>query len=181
MTAVDTAPISSASLFLDRPQRCRKLVTDLPGPLSRARQKRRSQAIAAGLGSSMPVFGQRAGGGAIVDVDGNHLVDLACGIAAGSLGASAPEVVSRVQEQAARFTHTCLLMTEYDGRPAATSVGAAAVDRFTRPVAFRGVADSALPPALQSANPWAVPQRANGRLRPAAGDYADVTASQGPS
>lgn len=43
--------------------------------------------------------------------------------------------------------------------PTATSVGAAALDRFTRPVAFQGVPDAALPPALQKANPWDVPRR----------------------
>lgn len=66
-------------------------------------------------------------------------------------------------------------------RPEATSVGAAALDRFTRPVAFQGVADSVLPPALRSANPWGVPQRVNGRQRPASGDCAGVTPTQSRS
>jgi 4-aminobutyrate aminotransferase/(S)-3-amino-2-methylpropionate transaminase len=114
MTAVDTATIRSTSQP-DQPQQCRKLVTDLPGPKSLALQKRRDDAIPAGLGSTLPVFVQRAGGAVIVDVDGNHLIDLASGIAVTSVGASAVEVVSRVQEQAARFTHTCFLVTEYDG------------------------------------------------------------------
>jgi NADP-dependent aldehyde dehydrogenase len=48
-------------------------------------------------------------------------------------------------------------------RPDATSVGAAALDRFTRPVTFQGAADVALPPALRSDNPWGVPRRVNGR------------------
>ncbi|GAA0714052.1 aldehyde dehydrogenase family protein [Dactylosporangium roseum] len=39
-------------------------------------------------------------------------------------------------------------------RPDATSVGADALARFTRPVAFQNVPDEALPPALQDANPW---------------------------
>jgi NADP-dependent aldehyde dehydrogenase len=47
-------------------------------------------------------------------------------------------------------------------RPDATSVGAAALDRFTRPVTFQGAADVTLPPALRSDNPWAVPRRVNG-------------------
>ena len=47
-------------------------------------------------------------------------------------------------------------------RPDATSVGAAALDRFTRPVTFQGVADRLLPEALQDDNPWAVPRRLNG-------------------
>ena len=52
-------------------------------------------------------------------------------------------------------------------RPDATSVGAAALDRFTRPVAFQGVPDEVLPAALQSGNPWSVPRRVNGRPQPA--------------
>jgi NADP-dependent aldehyde dehydrogenase len=52
-------------------------------------------------------------------------------------------------------------------RPDATSVGAAALDRFTRPVTFQGAADVALPPALRSDNPWGVPRRVNGRPTPA--------------
>jgi 4-aminobutyrate aminotransferase / (S)-3-amino-2-methylpropionate transaminase / 5-aminovalerate transaminase len=115
MTALDTSPISPTSSFPDQPEQCRKLVTDLPGPLSRALQKRRNEALPRGLGSTLPVFVERAGGGVIVDVDGNHLIDLASGIAVTSVGASAPDVVSRVQEQVARFTHTCFLVTEYDG------------------------------------------------------------------
>jgi 4-aminobutyrate aminotransferase / (S)-3-amino-2-methylpropionate transaminase / 5-aminovalerate transaminase len=112
MTALDTPSIS---LLPDQPEQCRKLVTELPGPMSAQRQRRRNQALPRGLGTALPVFVHRAGGGIIVDVDGNHHIDLASGIAVTSVGASAPEVVSRVQEQAARFTHTCFLVTEYDG------------------------------------------------------------------
>jgi len=46
--------------------------------------------------------------------------------------------------------------------PAATSVGAAALQRFVRPVAYQDLPDAALPPALQDANPWGLPRRVNG-------------------
>ena len=65
-------------------------------------------------------------------------------------------------------------------RPDATSVGAAALDRFTRPVAFQGTADAALPPALQAANPWAVPRRVNGRTGPVADDRTPSETGSGP-
>ena len=48
--------------------------------------------------------------------------------------------------------------------PAHTSVGAAALDRFTRPVAYQDVPDSALPPALRESNPWGLPRRVDGIL-----------------
>lgn len=116
MTPLDTASITLPTAGVDdQPEQCRRLVTEIPGPLSRALQQRRDQALPKGLGTMLPVFVERAGGAVIVDIDGNHLIDLASGIAVTSVGASAPAVVSRVQEQAARFTHTCFLVTEYDG------------------------------------------------------------------
>lgn len=48
--------------------------------------------------------------------------------------------------------------------PSATSVGAAALDRFTRPVAYQSVPDAALPAALRADNPWRLPRRVDGRL-----------------
>ena len=50
--------------------------------------------------------------------------------------------------------------------PAATSVGAAGLDRFTRPVAYQGAPQSALPPALVDANPWRITRRVDGKLAP---------------
>jgi NADP-dependent aldehyde dehydrogenase len=47
-------------------------------------------------------------------------------------------------------------------RPDATSVGAGALDRWVRPVAYQGVADAWLPEAGRAANPWNVPQRRDG-------------------
>ncbi|URM98880.1 aldehyde dehydrogenase family protein [Actinomadura madurae] len=48
--------------------------------------------------------------------------------------------------------------------PASTSVGAAALDRFTRPVTYQGAPDTALPPPLRPDNPWSVPRRVDGAL-----------------
>ena len=53
--------------------------------------------------------------------------------------------------------------------PAATSVGAAALARFTRPVAFQNTPPTALPPALADANPWRLPRRVDGRFVPVPG------------
>lgn len=100
---------------MTQPTQHRQLLTDLPGPRSRNLQERRDAELAAGLGTTMPVFVESAGGGVIVDVDGNHLIDLASGIAVTSVGAAHPAVARRVADQAARFTHTCFLVTEYDG------------------------------------------------------------------
>jgi 4-aminobutyrate aminotransferase/(S)-3-amino-2-methylpropionate transaminase len=51
----------------------------------------------------------------LVDADGNSLIDFGSGIAVTSVGNSAPRVAERVREQAARFTHTCFMVTPYEG------------------------------------------------------------------
>jgi 4-aminobutyrate aminotransferase / (S)-3-amino-2-methylpropionate transaminase / 5-aminovalerate transaminase len=93
----------------------RRLVTEIPGPRSRALQERRTAAVATGVISVLPVYVAAAGGGVLVDVDGNSLIDLASGIAVTSVGNAAPEVVTRVSEQVAAFTHTCFMVAPYDG------------------------------------------------------------------
>jgi 4-aminobutyrate aminotransferase/(S)-3-amino-2-methylpropionate transaminase len=93
----------------------RRLVTEIPGPVSRAKLARRQQHVAAGVGTLLPVFVEAAGGGVLVDADGNSLIDLGSGIAVTSVGNAAPEVARRVAEQSAAFTHTCFMITPYDG------------------------------------------------------------------
>ncbi len=98
----------------DLPQE-RRLVTEIPGPLSREHYARRQRLVAQGVSTTLPVFVVAAGGGVLVDVDGNSLIDLASGIAVTSVGNAAPEVSSRVVEQVQAFTHTCFMVTPYDG------------------------------------------------------------------
>jgi 4-aminobutyrate aminotransferase/(S)-3-amino-2-methylpropionate transaminase len=93
----------------------RRLVTPIPGPRSQELHARRTAAVAAGVGSVLPVYVAAAGGGVVVDVDGNSLIDLASGIAVTSVGNAAPDVVARVQEQVAAFTHTCFMVAPYAG------------------------------------------------------------------
>ncbi|HYN73122.1 MAG TPA: 4-aminobutyrate--2-oxoglutarate transaminase [Nakamurella sp.] len=93
----------------------RRLVTELPGPRSKELFARRQAAVSAGVSAMFPVFIERAGGGVLVDVDGNSLIDLGSGIAVTSVGNSAPRVVQAVQDQVAAFTHTCFMITAYEG------------------------------------------------------------------
>ena len=79
----------------------RRVVTAIPGPKSQELQARRAAAVAAGVGSVLPVFTARAGGGIIEDVDGNRLIDFGSGIAVTSVGASAEAVVRRASAQLA--------------------------------------------------------------------------------
>jgi 4-aminobutyrate aminotransferase/(S)-3-amino-2-methylpropionate transaminase len=105
---------NSSPLAADLPQE-RRLVTAIPGPLSQALQSRRTAAVSAGVGATLPVYITAAGGGVLLDVDGNSLIDLGSGIAVTTVGNAAPKVVAAVQEQVARFTHTCFMVTSYEG------------------------------------------------------------------
>ena len=93
----------------------RRLVTEIPGPRSRELAARRAAAVSAGVSATMPVFVAAAGGGVLLDVDGNSFIDLGSGIAVTSVGNSAPAVVEAVADQVARFTHTCFMVTPYEG------------------------------------------------------------------
>jgi 4-aminobutyrate aminotransferase / (S)-3-amino-2-methylpropionate transaminase / 5-aminovalerate transaminase len=63
----------------------------------------------------MPVYIDRAEGAVLVDVDGNSFIDLGSGIAVTSIGHAVPAVVEAVQEQVARFAHTCFMVGPYEG------------------------------------------------------------------
>lgn len=93
----------------------RRLVTAIPGPKSLELQARKTAAVASGVGTTLPVYVTAAGGGVLVDVDGNSLIDLGSGIAVTTVGNASPKVVEAVQQQVAAFTHTCFMVTPYAG------------------------------------------------------------------
>ncbi len=93
----------------------RTLVTELPGPRSVELERRRAAAVAPGVSSTFPVYVAEASGAVLVDVDGNSLIDLGSGIAVVSVGHAAPRVVDAVQAQVERFSHTCFMVTPYEG------------------------------------------------------------------
>ncbi|NLB48007.1 MAG: 4-aminobutyrate--2-oxoglutarate transaminase [Microbacteriaceae bacterium] len=93
----------------------RKLVTAIPGPKSQEILARKNAAVASGVGVALPVSIVAAGGGVLVDVDGNSLIDLGSGIAVTGVGNSAPRVVEAVKQQVEQFTHTCFTVTPYEG------------------------------------------------------------------
>ncbi len=93
----------------------RSLKTDVPGPRSAALAARREEAVAAGVSSAQPFYVQDADGGILLDVDGNAFIDLGSGIAVTSVGASDAAVVAAVREQVGHFTHTCFMVSPYEG------------------------------------------------------------------
>ncbi len=92
----------------------RQLVTEIPGPKSRALWERRNQAVSAAVGITLPIFVHAAQGSIIEDVDGNRLVDMGAGIAVMNVGHAHPAVVAAIAEQAHAFLHTCFQVTPYE-------------------------------------------------------------------
>ena len=110
MTLTDITSVGGPTL----PQH-RNLVTAIPGPRSQDLQARKVAAVPGGVGTMLPVYVVAAGGGVLVDVDGNSLIDLGSGIAVTGVGNADPAVAAAVAEQAAAFTHTCFMVTPYEG------------------------------------------------------------------
>ncbi|PBC47808.1 4-aminobutyrate--2-oxoglutarate transaminase [Rhodococcus sp. ACS1] len=108
MTAVHT-PVGGPQL-----EQVRRIVTEVPGPRSQELAARRSAALPAGLTSGAGIYTAAAGGGVLVDVDGNSFIDFGSGIAVTTVGNAAPRVVERASRQLAKYTHTCFLATPYE-------------------------------------------------------------------
>ena len=100
----------------DLPQE-RRLVTEIPGPRSRELLARRQAAVARRRRHHRcRCSSTRAGGGVIVDVDGNSLIDFGSGIAVTTVGNAAPARGRAASaSRSRRFTHTCFMVTPYEG------------------------------------------------------------------
>ncbi|WP_207456154.1 aminotransferase class III-fold pyridoxal phosphate-dependent enzyme [Herbiconiux sp. SYSU D00978] len=92
----------------------RKLVTSLPGPNSVALQRRREKSVSRGAGTLANIYMDHGAGAILVDVDGNQLIDLGCGIGVTTIGHANPAVVTAAAEQAAKLTHTLFTVTPYE-------------------------------------------------------------------
>lgn len=92
----------------------RRVVTAIPGPASQALHERRLAVVSAGVGTALPVYIDRAHDAIVVDVDGNHFIDLGGGIGVMGAGHTNDAVVAAVQQQVAKVTHTLFTVTPYE-------------------------------------------------------------------
>jgi 4-aminobutyrate aminotransferase/(S)-3-amino-2-methylpropionate transaminase len=90
---------------LDIPQE-RKVVTEIPGPRSRALLRRRGEAMTSSFPALHPIVAARGSGSIVEDADGNRLIDLATGISVLNVGHTAPEVVDAAKRQLDLDSHT---------------------------------------------------------------------------
>jgi 4-aminobutyrate aminotransferase/(S)-3-amino-2-methylpropionate transaminase len=92
----------------------RKLVTEIPGPKSVALQERRVRSVSRGAGTLANIYMDHGSGAILVDVDGNQLIDLGCGIGVTTIGHAHPDVAAAAAAQAAKLTHTLFTVTPYE-------------------------------------------------------------------
>ena len=91
-----------------------RLITAIPGPKAQLLLERRKNAIPSGLAKSTEVVVDRAEGCYVYDVDGNRLLDFAGGIGMINVGHCPPTVSQAIAEQAAKYIHTCSLVTTFE-------------------------------------------------------------------
>jgi 4-aminobutyrate aminotransferase len=77
----------------------------LPGPKAKAIIERDQAVISPSYPRGYPFVMDHGRGTEVWDVDGNHFLDFAAGIAVCSTGHSHPQVVRAIQEQAEKFLH----------------------------------------------------------------------------
>ena len=90
------------------------LVTEIPGPKSRAIIERKERVVADPLDLHAPVVMDRAEGSAFTDVDGNTFLEFSGGIGCHAVGYSHPKVVEAVTKAAERFSHTDFTIIPYE-------------------------------------------------------------------
>jgi 4-aminobutyrate aminotransferase / (S)-3-amino-2-methylpropionate transaminase / 5-aminovalerate transaminase len=91
-----------------------RLVTEIPGPKSRALLARRAQAVPRGVPAVTPIAVVHAEGAVITDADGNRLIDFGGGIGVVNTGHRHPSVVEAVRHQLDRFAHVCFPVSSYE-------------------------------------------------------------------
>lgn len=90
------------------------LITEVPGPKSRAIAARREAATPRGASKATSIVISEARGAALLDVDGNTLLDFAGGIGALAVGHCPPNVVDAIKEQAEKLIHLCAIVGTYE-------------------------------------------------------------------
>jgi 4-aminobutyrate aminotransferase len=90
-----------------------RLLTEIPGPRSRALMERHRRSISPAMGILHPVFAAEAEDATITDVDGNRFIDFTGGVGCLNVGHANPRVLAAASEQLQRFTHTDYTVVPY--------------------------------------------------------------------
>ncbi len=92
-----------------------RLLTQIPGPNSKALAARRAKAVPRGLSHGTPIYVAKAEDAWLEDVDGNRYIDFAGGIGCANAGHRQQPVVDAISAQLDKFLHMCVQVTPYEG------------------------------------------------------------------
>ena len=90
------------------------LVTDIPGPKSRAVLDRKAKVVCDPLDIHVPAVIDHGNGARFHDIDGNTWLDFSGGLGCHLVGYSHPRVVEAVRTQAAKVSHTDFSVIPYE-------------------------------------------------------------------
>jgi len=76
--------------------------------------EKRQHHVPQGPFNTTPAFIKEARGAVMIDVDGRELIDFAGGIGVNNVGHCHPKVVAAIQDQAAKYIHTCFHVAMYE-------------------------------------------------------------------
>ena len=103
------SPATAASINPER-----RLVTEIPGPNSKALHERRVKVVSQGVAETFPIYIDRAHDAIIVDVDGNQFIDFTGGIGVTTVGHTNDALVEAVRDQVGKVTHTLFALVGYE-------------------------------------------------------------------
>ncbi len=103
------SPATAASITPER-----RLVTEIPGPNSKALHDRRVKVVSQGVAETFPIYIDRAHDAIIVDVDGNQFIDFTGGIGVTTVGHTNDALVEAVRDQVGKVTHTLFALVGYE-------------------------------------------------------------------
>jgi len=92
----------------------RRIVTEIPGPNSKALHDRRVKVVSQGVSEAFPIYIDRAQDAIIVDVDDNQFIDFTGGIGVTTVGHTNNAVVEAVRDQVGKVTHTLFGLVGYE-------------------------------------------------------------------
>ncbi len=90
------------------------LITEIPGPKSKALLSERNKFVPPGVYLIQPVAIAESKGAVVTDMDGNTLIDFTSGIGVVSLGHCKQEIVDTISEQANKLIHGCIHVVNYE-------------------------------------------------------------------
>ncbi|MCS7240260.1 MAG: 4-aminobutyrate--2-oxoglutarate transaminase [Candidatus Bipolaricaulota bacterium] len=90
-----------------------RIVTEIPGPKSRAVMAEKERWVARPLHPLAPFFVAKAEGTVVEDLDGNRFLDFTGGWGCLNVGHNHPKVLSAVRAQIERYTHTDFTAVPY--------------------------------------------------------------------